>query len=414
MAITSARLLAILEAQTAQFEARMTAASAQLTRMSSTSTSARRGVNMLQGGLQQLAIHASGLPGPLGKIVSGLGALTVGSVAATGVLAFFGLLVLWMKKAADETKATQERLDGFQRQLLGLLPATAKLQEQLSRVMLPEKGLSLDALRDEATRWQTQLDKLAAHGASTSWTAARLKAVQDEINLRERLITLLEKQLDLDRKSALGTDAQQKVINDRLGNFLGRMYPGGLPLADTKVTGAATLPLRVPPFAKNINPPLEVGLATQRPRGDDPYQAAREATERLRESVINNFSMMAQMAILHSDNMAQAFTAAVFQIAQSLLALKAAETGKSLGLFGSLLGPIGALAGVVVGQLAKPAPVSVERYGSEALRQTQRALAEPETTSIVVVDSLTGARYTFQREARDTRRDAVQRGPGRV
>lgn len=105
MAVVVGRMVAVLEAQTANFDARMSAASQQLNRMEGTSSSAHRGLNLLRGGLQQLSFSAAGVSGPLGKVTAGLLTLSGGGGLLLGVTAAVGLLALAQNALAESTKA---------------------------------------------------------------------------------------------------------------------------------------------------------------------------------------------------------------------------------------------------------------------------------------------------------------------
>lgn len=75
-------------------------------------TSARRGLTLLQNGIQNLAFHAAGIPGPVGKAAQGIGMLGIGSLWVTGGIAGLGAVAIGMrlltKDAREASKAAEE------------------------------------------------------------------------------------------------------------------------------------------------------------------------------------------------------------------------------------------------------------------------------------------------------------------
>jgi len=106
-------MLAVLEAQTAQFEARMAAASQTFNRFNSATASSRRGIAMLRGGLEQLAFRAAGASGPVGRLAGGL--LTLGggggaALIAAGAIGTVALAIRLLTADAREGKRAQDAL----------------------------------------------------------------------------------------------------------------------------------------------------------------------------------------------------------------------------------------------------------------------------------------------------------------
>src|SRR6266571_821792 len=87
------RLLVSLEAETSQFQARMSASGEVLQRLESSGASAHRGVTIARRGLEELAVQATGVEGVIGRVASGL--LTLGAVSTTtlAVLGMAGVVV---------------------------------------------------------------------------------------------------------------------------------------------------------------------------------------------------------------------------------------------------------------------------------------------------------------------------------
>lgn len=219
MAVVVGRMVAVLEAQTTQFEARLSAASQQLTRMDSASLSAHRGASVLRGGLQQLAFSAAGLPGPLGRITAGLLTLGGGTGLMLLVAAAAGTLTLAYNALMASSKEAAKAQEDFTRALaatgaqgkelvasMALAAAQSKLANMESRQAAAEYfgrqytlGLfssvggydpkTLQAARDAVTKAQDALS--AATREATEATRRQRRAIEDHIDqlvaLRERL-----------------------------------------------------------------------------------------------------------------------------------------------------------------------------------------------------------------------------------
>src|SRR5437016_364434 len=117
MAVTVGRMVAVLEAQTDQFEARMAAAGQRLQRWDSTAAVAQRSTRLLERGLQTLAFEAASIPGPIGRVGAAIGALGIGGGPILVAVAALGLFALAWKEidkeanlAADNTVAAADRM----------------------------------------------------------------------------------------------------------------------------------------------------------------------------------------------------------------------------------------------------------------------------------------------------------------
>lgn len=108
MPTASAKLLAILEANTAQFEARMSAAGVVFQRTASHGRVAAQGVRFLQAGMQQLAFTAVGVTGPAGRFASSLGLLALGGPVMTGILGGLAALGVAYKIVERSARAAEE------------------------------------------------------------------------------------------------------------------------------------------------------------------------------------------------------------------------------------------------------------------------------------------------------------------
>lgn len=84
---------------------------------------ARHGLNILENGLRTLAFSAAGVPGPVGKIVSGFGLLGAGSLVVTGLVAGVGAAALGYRvltrDAREASEAADKLTDSLKKQTTG-------------------------------------------------------------------------------------------------------------------------------------------------------------------------------------------------------------------------------------------------------------------------------------------------------
>src|SRR5262245_44280078 len=113
MAIQVGRMVAVLAAQTAAFEARMDAASRQRERWNSATVTASRGPALLRPGFHQLAFEAAGLSGPVGKFTQGLLTLGGGSGPALLAAGAIGALATAYDLATRSTRQAREEQEKF-------------------------------------------------------------------------------------------------------------------------------------------------------------------------------------------------------------------------------------------------------------------------------------------------------------
>jgi hypothetical protein len=106
------------------------------------SEGARRGVNLIEHGLQTLTTQAIGVPGPIGKIAQGFGLLGAGSLLVTGVLAGVGAVALEYRILTRDAREAGEAADKL----------TESLKNQTRAGQLRELGAGL-------TRAQQGIDR---------------------------------------------------------------------------------------------------------------------------------------------------------------------------------------------------------------------------------------------------------------
>lgn len=187
MAVVVGRMLAILEAQTAQFEARMNAAGQQLSRWTSTTGSAHRGTALLRTGLQQLAFEGLGMmPPALSRVSAGMLTLVgPGGVllAAVAVLGAVSLAFERAGKKAEEFVAEANRVREFRLEHLKMLagiggPAELTPQEELGQLLQQRLGVitQIAALRRQLPG-EDLLGQLGIGGPNARNAAADIDAL---------------------------------------------------------------------------------------------------------------------------------------------------------------------------------------------------------------------------------------------
>lgn len=148
MAVVVGRMLAVLEAQTAQFDARMDAAGRQLSRWNSAAGTATRGTAMFKTGIQQLAFEGLGImPPALARVSAGM--LTIFGPAGImlGAIAILGLLSLAFERAgkkAQEFVEEANRVREFELSHLKMLGGIGPGTDQTSA----ERLAGLQVLRE--------------------------------------------------------------------------------------------------------------------------------------------------------------------------------------------------------------------------------------------------------------------------
>lgn len=206
MAVVVGRMIAILEAQTAAFEARMTAAGQQLNRFTSVTGNAHRGAALLRSGLQSLAIDGLGaIPGPLGRVVAGFGSLALGSTVAVGVLAFFSLSKLLMDKQTEAAEKFAKRLEELRRQFIQLQDkGVGSLRLQIADVNNPSGQQSTAALQKRSDELVKTITILQRYGGASPGGAPgaqfyvrELTGIQLELLYRKGITEELERQIRL-------------------------------------------------------------------------------------------------------------------------------------------------------------------------------------------------------------------------
>lgn len=173
------------------------ATTASLTRASRTASTlnggfdslSKQGLKRLEGGFQALAFQAAGVPGPLGRIASGLVLLGAGSGPLLAVAAAAGTLaVIWKKfgavsdEATDAIERMNKELHKQEQALLDIAAADAEVARQRKRAgffaFFAEGGTSgilgmiakhFSDIADEIERTADAYAQLSSHGATDDW-----------------------------------------------------------------------------------------------------------------------------------------------------------------------------------------------------------------------------------------------------
>ncbi|MGH2406419.1 MAG: hypothetical protein ACRDGN_18450 [bacterium] len=164
-------------------------ANAALRRVSQSGPEARRGLQLAQIGIQQLALQATGLAGPLGRVAQALlqfgggNALVLGAAAGIGVVAF---AYRALTKDSREAAEAQEKLrEGLVRtaaaRAQAMLPESARIRQELAA-----NQEQLKALEAERT---LRLQVVRAAGGP-----AAMAATDAELIARDRELLDIEKQ----------------------------------------------------------------------------------------------------------------------------------------------------------------------------------------------------------------------------
>jgi len=106
----AARLLAILEAETSQFDARFTASAVVVDKMTRSQTVAHRATTQMRAGLQELSMTAFAGAGPLGKLASGIAEIAGGWAALVGG-GIGGAVFMWFDHLTKQLKEATDRAD---------------------------------------------------------------------------------------------------------------------------------------------------------------------------------------------------------------------------------------------------------------------------------------------------------------
>lgn len=309
MAVVVGRMLAVLEAQTAQFQARMDAAAQQLNRWNSATGSARRGTQLMRVGFEQLAMKATGLTGPLGKVVTSLGLMGAGGPVTLGVLAGVGAIALVYQGMTRDAREAQKATDDL---IASLDKMGAHAQVLAARIKLGRAqtatgegqgagGVGSQFLSDISGGLfgvsgpeQSERRKRAVAAAQNELAAAQQHAANVEAAAQRRRNAELQKQAEI-------TERVRRVNEDLARLRLGPLTQSELTLH--RLTPGAQIPIR---FGGRVVDPRNLPEATQRTTAPAP----------------DRFKMTPEFAIMSS------------------MALLQGAQGGPAGLFGAAAGPL--------------------------------------------------------------------------
>lgn len=292
MAVVVGRMVAVLEAQTTQFEARMSAAGQQLGRWTSVTGQAHRGTNLLRSGLQELAFQGlGGMPPALARVSAGMLSLFGPGMIMTVAIAALGALALAFDHAAKKAQELEDenmKVRDFQMQhnkmLAGIGPGftmTPREQLQNLEVLRGRTVEMMDSLRGAGTNSVLQSLGFGADSASAAIMATakvRIDALSEALRGFNRAIH------DLSTKQFI---ADLAVLNQ---------YGSTFPTGDTRFKPGGWMP-------GDANPPQRMWqgptpLESQRYAGGGPPTPARaggfQMTPQAAQMLLMSFMAMQQ------------------------------------------------------------------------------------------------------------------------
>lgn len=386
MAVVVGRMVAVLEAQTAQFEARMGAAGQQLSRWNSATTAARRSTAMLKTGIQQLAFEGLGvMPPALARVSAGMltlfgpGGVMLGAIAILGIISFaFERAGKKAQEFVEEANRAREfRLDHLK--MLGGVGGDFQ--------MTPAENLAhLRAQRAELVK------QIEARRALTQSVVAQIggfdpvaKRASDEIDALTVSLRNLDRQLAM-----LASEPAMERFRFMLSNLRGisgfEFTPGGLRRGGFQAPpfgGAREQELHFLPRDPFAGISQHFGRGTTPPRPKSGFQVTPE------------FAIMSMMALMQG-----------------------AQSGSTAGFLGAAAGPIAMinpLAGAITSLFGGLASL-FERQHSERERNEERRKNEligairegPTRVTEIFEGDREMSRYTRDRD------DRLGGGPSRM
>jgi hypothetical protein len=176
-----------------------------LTQTTVAARAATDGFSKLRGPLTQIAVQASGIPGPLGRVASLLGQFSVGSALTVGVLAGIGAIGFAWEKATEKSRKAREewekQLDLLQKirreQELGL-PGEAGAAVRSGRARL---GVLAGQIADISGRDISNARKMTAiTPLAEEYTRIALAVQAGEKDVTERVRKDAEERADIARR----------------------------------------------------------------------------------------------------------------------------------------------------------------------------------------------------------------------
>lgn len=426
-------MLAILEAQTAQFEARMSAAGQQIDHFTRTGTSARAGVHLLKSGMQSLALEGLGaLPGPLARVATGLGVLTIGSPLMLGVLAASAAVGMALTKMGDDGQAAADNavagMERIRKNLDTFVQSHGNLDEGSQGIALLEARIArareLLALQQESQKQPGGLSaadvlsgKFGANGIVGAASQENIAATVNYINQLTVALANLNRTMDTLIATRNSEDARKFFTVQRWMhapvNFpsfgptsrAGKKDPfvfgpgsnSGIPGQDAateamrqRSTGLAesliTVPTRVAQAQQLLNVALEQGWITTQQRAEAEV-VLQQQLERSQKGV-KNFGVAlagavasAVMALAHAHGPA-GFTGAAASGAGSILATYALKN-PSLAMPAAVLQGLGGIFSLFDNSQDKR-QAEAERAAERRHREMLRVLKETEPVVVAV------------------------------
>lgn len=276
----------------------------------------------MRGALTQIAVSASGIPGPVGRLASVLGQFSVGGAVTVGVLAGIAAISLaWaaLTKESEGQRAENQRVIASFKQMERELSASAK---NIRISTLEAQEAALTGRVEQGIRGFGQGDSFWERWSGVGATRAAETAKRQLDDVRSRLALLRQEQAALIREGggvlmlpAVTTSAQ-------------RSRPAASP---------AIAPNFIPPAGTNSPDPASWFRDIERKRIESAKRAA-DAAAKAEEDAAKRAS--AAWQDMHAENMKT-----LFQIADSLSSV----LGNTLGNIDKKMGSGGLVQGVGMG-----------------------------------------------------------------
>ena len=418
MAVSAGRLVTILEAQTSQFDARMTAAAGVVERFTRPQILATRAMGQLHLQMRMLTAQALGATGPIGNLASSLlGAF--GGPAALALGAGIAGFVLLVRKLADAAKDAAKHTADLTSAWITLLQQKGPGVGLAGRLTGVDETPGLIEQQTAAANRITQLGEALVRAQAMRVSAGPTpleKSLQAQIAVAITDFGLLNSQIELLAGSLADVRTGLKVSDlERIGT--------GLQQAVDAATRGVTLGQL--PTGPTISLPSPANLPA--PTGAEMFAAMRgadfnavveqlehvNAVELQRAKVLAVMGNAEEVARIHGLGLgnalfalSQQMTDTAAKVEEKALLMKIAIVnsiagaiagivsgggiGGVLGLAGGVLGFVNPLAGAIVagvGSVISAAESRRQRHTEQQTAQIVTAIEEDEQQAIVVVRS---------------------------
>jgi len=243
---------------------------------------------MLRGAFEQLAIQAAGIPGPVGKAVSAIGMLGIGSTVTVGVLAGVGAIAAAYKlaaKTANDLQTSTDNLNKSYRDIIANGNPLVALQNKIQDATAAQTAAfeEYDRLRTKGPFGKTRGSPGEIQLAFNNWEAASrvvsgLQGLMPEAVRAAQLIKIEFEQAAqaLARASRTGPGAGSAIPHRFLPPGFGSSYAPG-PSPTTFANIRSNMPRFVPePGTEYIEPTWTKYLSKAIKKGETGFKLTPE------------------------------------------------------------------------------------------------------------------------------------------